>query len=110
MIDKKVKLPERTTGEDIKKYKTEIQTQSKKKFSVSSLQCEVTLTSCFIVNHSGKVLNTKLSLVVVLRWDVVCVEFVLKVELVQHRGVCPLWDKQTGGKVREGELMAGFII
>lgn len=52
------------------------------------------LTSRFVVNHSGKVLDAKLRLVVVLRRDVVCVEFVLEVQLVQHGGVRPLQDTQ----------------
>lgn len=37
------------------------------------------LTSRFIVNHARKVLNAKLSFVVVFRGDVVAVEFVLEV-------------------------------
>lgn len=55
---------------------------------------EATLTSCFVVNHSSKVLDAELSLVVVLWRDVVCVEFVLKVQLVQHGGVCALQETQ----------------
>ena len=54
--------------------------------------CEATLTSCFIENNPSKVLDAKLSLIVVLWWDVVCVEFVLEVELVQHCGVCSLQE------------------
>lgn len=54
--------------------------------------CEVTLTSCFVVDHSGEVLDAKLSLIVVLWRDVVRVEFVLKVQLVQHGGVCALQE------------------
>lgn len=52
--------------------------------------CSTTATFGFIENHSSKVLNAKLSLVAVLRWDVVCVEFVLKVQLVQHGCVSTL--------------------
>lgn len=59
--------------------------------------CEVTLTSCFIVNHSSKVLDAKLSLIVVLWRDVVCVEFMLKVQLVEHGGVCAL--QETGRRM-----------
>lgn len=55
---------------------------------------EVKLTFCFIVNYSSEVLDAKLSLIVVLWRDVVCVEFVLKVELVQHGGVCALQETQ----------------
>ena len=57
--------------------------------------CEATLTSCFVVNDSGEVLDAELSLVVVLWRDVVCVDFVLKVQLVQHRGVCALQEETT---------------
>lgn len=39
-------------------------------------------------------LDTKLSLVVVLRWDVVGVEFVLEVELVEHGGVGALQEAE----------------
>lgn len=52
-------------------------------------------TFSFIENNSSKVLNAKLGLVVVLWWDVVCVEFVLKVELVQHGGVGTLKAAHT---------------
>ena len=57
--------------------------------------CEATLTSCFVVNDSGEVLDAELSLVVVFRRDVVCVDFVLKVQLVQHRGVGALQEETT---------------
>lgn len=59
---------------------------------------DVVLTFGFVENNSCEVLNPKLGLVVVLGWDVVCVEFVLKVEFVQHGGVCALRDahKETG--------------
>lgn len=40
-------------------------------------------------------LDAKLSFVVVFWGDVVAVEFVLEVQLVQHRGVCPLEDTNT---------------
>lgn len=60
---------------------------------------EVTLTSCFVENNSSKVLDAKLSLVVVLWRDVVCVDFVLKVELVEHGGVCALQDTQRQTRV-----------
>lgn len=57
------------------------------------LRCEAP-TFCFIENYSSKVLDAKLSLVAVLWWNVVCVEFVLKVQLVQHGGVGPLKTAQ----------------
>lgn len=53
----------------------------------------VTPTFRFIVNHSSKVLDAKLCLMVVLWRDVVCVEFVLKVQLVQHCSICALQNK-----------------
>lgn len=53
------------------------------------------LTSGLIVNHTCKVLDAKLSFVVVFGGDVVAVEFVLEVQLVQHCGICPLEDTNT---------------
>lgn len=47
-------------------------------------------------------LDAKLSLVVVLWRDVVCVEFMLKVQLVEHGGVCAL--QETGRKMSEFSL------
>lgn len=44
----------------------------------------------FVVDHACKVLNAELGLVTVLRGDVVCVEFVLGVEFVQHGGISSL--------------------
>lgn len=59
-------------------------------------------TFSFIENHSSKVLDAKLGLVVVLRWNVVCVEFVLEVQLVQHGGVGTL---KAARKVRLKPLL-----
>lgn len=53
------------------------------------------LTSSLIVNHTCKVLDSKLSFVVVFGGDVVAVEFVLEVQLVQHRGIGPLEDRNA---------------
>lgn len=53
------------------------------------------LTSGLIVNHTCKVLDAKLSFMVVFGGDVVAVEFVLEVQLVQHCGICPLEDTNT---------------
>ena len=47
-------------------------------------------------------LDTKLGLVAVFRADVVGVELVLRVELVQHRGISSLAkDTETGVKYQE---------
>lgn len=53
----------------------------------------------FVVDHACKVLNAELGLVTVLRGDVVCVEFVLGVEFVQHGGISSL--KKTPHKQQE---------
>lgn len=46
-------------------------------------------------------LDSKLSLIGVLRGDVVSVKFMLKVKFVQHGGVCPLeWKKRKRGVVK----------
>lgn len=42
------------------------------------------------MDHTSKVLDAELALVTVLRRDVVCVEFVLGVEFVQHGGISSL--------------------
>lgn len=55
---------------------------------------DVTLTSCFIVDDPSKVLDTKLGLIAVLRRDVVGVELMLRVQLVQHGGVCALEETE----------------
>lgn len=43
-----------------------------------------------VVDHTSKVLDAKLCFISVFRWNVVGVEFVLRVEFVQHGGVCTL--------------------
>lgn len=60
---------------------------------------KVTPTFSFIENHSSKVLNAKLCLMAVFWWNIVCVEFVLKVQLVQHGGICALKDTQRHRKI-----------
>ncbi len=47
-------------------------------------------TSGLVMHHTGKVLDTKLGFVAVFRRDVVGVEFVLRVELIQHRSISSL--------------------
>lgn len=56
----------------------------------------LTPTFCLVVNHSSKVLDAELRLVVVFWRDVVRVEFVLEVQLVEHGGVCALRRTQAG--------------
>lgn len=41
-------------------------------------------------------LNAKLSFMVVFWRDVICVEFVLKVKLVKHSGICTLKERGKG--------------
>jgi len=49
-----------------------------------------------IVDHTSKVLDAKLCFISVFRWNVVGVEFMLRVEFVQHGGVCTLrCEKET---------------
>lgn len=49
-----------------------------------------------VVDHTSKVLDAKLCFISVFRWNVVGVEFVLRVEFVQHGGVCTLrYEKET---------------
>lgn len=47
-------------------------------------------TSGLIMNHSSKVLDPKLGFIAVLGRNVVAVQFVLRVQLIQHGGVCSL--------------------
>lgn len=49
-------------------------------------------TSGLVVDHPSKVLDAKLGHVGVLRRVVVGVEFVLRVDFIQHGGVCSLRD------------------
>lgn len=49
-----------------------------------------------VEDHTSKVVDAKLCFISVFRWNVVGVEFVLRVEFVQHGGVCTLrYEKET---------------